>query len=358
MAIAGGQKAGRRRGGKGAISPSTPADVGATLRDARDADGVTMADVHDRTGISWGHLEALESGELSRFPDRRTALVYLGRYADLFGLDFAELAPAIEKHWPDEVMAGARQESAGTKANSNTTASSSYGHLSRFPGDQSHLLSFSQTAQVPGVRAAPIGSRPSYDDGYAMLAGGNYAPYAPYSFPRPAPMGLRMAVWFTGMLVVLGGIGLAAHKWDPQLLTSLHLVKSTQTPTSTPPAQSHTTTPVVSPPVTIPTVTETSTSPQSGTFEVNAAEYSVVISPTAPVWTKVAIPGAATPLFEGTLVAGETKTFDAGSGPLQVNLGSSRVALTVQISGKTVSGWSFTPTVVPFTAMFSPSPTA
>jgi hypothetical protein len=228
----------------------------------------------------------------------------------------------------------------------------SNGHLSRFPGDRSHLLSFTQTAQVPGVRSVAPTNVNRYNDAGALLAGREFTYFPP---TRPAPLALRAAVWLTAMLVVVGGIGLAAHHYDPQLLVSLHLVKSAQGPASTPTSQTQSTTAPTAPPVTVATVIETSNTPNSAAVQVNATQYSVVVTPSAPVWTQVEVPGTTAPVFEGTLQAGETKTFSGASGPLAVNLGAAKVTLQVLVSGKAVSGWSLTPPVAPYTVTFSPA---
>ncbi len=343
MAIAEGQKAGRRRGGKRPPSVSTPADVGTVLREAREGGGVTMAEVHDRTGVSWKHLEALENGDLSSFSDLRVALVYLGRYAELFSLDVAALSAVIEEHWPEGVLAGALQSSAGSPASApHPAASAPYGHLSRFPTDDaSHLLGFTQTAQVPGVRPA---------------AGATFYPpatgdYAAIRYPvRPAPLGLRIAVWFTAALVVIGALGLVVHHYQPQWLADVHVVTTPDAPPTSPTTVSPTTT---APPVTIPAVTQSATTPGNIAVAVDADQYAVVVSPTGPVWVLVTVPGTAKPIFEGVLNAGQTKTFAGGDGPLSVNLGSSKVSVAVQINAKTATAWSFTPMSAPVNLNFS-----
>ncbi len=343
VAIAEGQKAGRRRGGKRPPSVSTPADVGTVLRDAREAGGVTMAEVHDRTGVSWKHLEALENGDLASFSDLRVALVYLGRYAELFSLDVAALSAVIEEHWPEGVLAGALQSSAGSPASAPyPAATSAQGHLSRFPTDDaSHLLGFTQTAQVPGVRSAAGATF------YPPVAG----EYAPIRYPaRPAPLGLRIAVWFTAVLVAIGALGLVVHHYEPQWLADVHVVTSSSPPPTTPTTLSPTTT---APPVTIPAVTETTTTPGNIAVDVNADQYAVIVTPTGPVWVLVNVPGTAKPVFEGVLNAGQTKTFAGGDGPLSMNLGSSKVSVAVQINGKSATAWSFAPMTAPVTLNFS-----
>lgn len=356
MAIAGGQKAGRRRGAKRPRPPATPSEVGLALRETREANGVGLAEVHDRTGVAYAHLEALENGDLGRFSDRHTALVCLGRYADLFGLDINALAAVVEEHWPEAVLAGALHGSAATSTGSApSTGPVAAGHLSRHPGDSGHLLAFTQTDQVPGVRAA------------AVSAGGNHTHYAesgsfvydPRPPVRPAPLVLRVAVWFTALLVVVGLVGLAAHQWDPQLLTDAHLTRPAQTAGVTPPVTGggrHTNAPAS--PAAVAEVTETSTAPNTRSVAVKASQYAVLITPTAPVWIQVTTPGTTAPVFAGVVPGGQAKTFNSATGALSVELGASKVTLQVQVAGKTVPGWSFTPPTVPFTLTFSSTTTS
>ncbi len=51
--------------------------------------------------------------------------------------------------------------------------------------------------------------------------------------------------------------------------------------------------------------------------------------------------------------AGATQAFPAVQGQLTVQLGASHVVVQVQIAGKTVPGWQFTPSAVPFTLNFA-----
>ena len=61
----------------------TPAAAGDMLREARERLGIELAEVHDRTGISWRNLEAIESGEVQHFSEPSAAAVAMRRYAEL-----------------------------------------------------------------------------------------------------------------------------------------------------------------------------------------------------------------------------------------------------------------------------------
>ncbi|MHB8330454.1 MAG: hypothetical protein ACYDD6_12670, partial [Acidimicrobiales bacterium] len=107
-------------------------------------------------------------------------------YADLHGLDFDELAGVIDGHWPDQ----ARPLS----------------------------LAFSQTAQVPGVR------RDAWAGGTQFAVTGAFPTVKTIPAAR-TPIGLRLAVWSTALLVALAVAGLAADQWKPQWMAALHLIK-------------------------------------------------------------------------------------------------------------------------------------
>lgn len=77
--------------------PSSPEQVGAVLHAARARAGITLSDIHDRTGISWRQLEALEAGSLGAFPDDRSLLVALRRFADVVGMEADPLAEAVHR---------------------------------------------------------------------------------------------------------------------------------------------------------------------------------------------------------------------------------------------------------------------
>jgi hypothetical protein len=58
----------------------------------------------------------------------------------------------------------------------------------------------------------------------------------------------------------------------------------------------------------------------------------------------------------GILQAGDTKTLAPVQGELSIEFGASFVIVQIQIAGKTVAGWSFTPPTAPLTLSFTTSP--
>ena len=70
----------------------TPATASARLRAAREALGLTTADIAARTRITERHIVALDRGDLAALPGRPYVLGFVRSYARVVGLDEADLA--------------------------------------------------------------------------------------------------------------------------------------------------------------------------------------------------------------------------------------------------------------------------
>lgn len=160
----------RRRGRRRQPQGSTPVDVGTALRQAREEAAIGLAELQDRIGVPEPQLEALESGNLSRFPDLRSAEVAVKRYSDLVQLDPEPFVAVLETHWGTSLAGFPDDHRPAVSAGNGATATGGYltigpastGHLSRYPGDGTHLRAFTQTDEVPGVRrSAPPPAPPS-----------------------------------------------------------------------------------------------------------------------------------------------------------------------------------------------------
>lgn len=208
-----------------------------------------------------------------------------------------------------------------------TTGATSAGHADR-------LRPFTTTAEVPAVGGFdPRRGRPGV-----------------IRVRRPAPLALRVAVWLTAVLLLAGLAGLGIHRLRPSALGALE-VKPTPSAgpatrsTSTTVAHAHTTAPAQP-------VSQTATTATGATLEVATAQYTVKVSPQAPCWVQVTAPGSPAPVFEGTLGAGEVKTFSAVNGQVELLLGASRVTVSVLFAGKSAPVWTFTPTSAPYQLRF------
>lgn len=366
MVTAASDKRMRRRGRRRQQPGSEPADVGTALREAREASGVDLVEIQDRTGVPLAQLEALEGGDLSRFPDQRSALTAVRRYGDLVDADVDRFSGVVEKHWGTTLAGFASGGSPGTASSNGDRTQSNYltqsvsaGHLSRYPGDGTHLRAFTQTDEVPGVRRSQRPAANEHNGNGSFTVTGSFpgvpAVYAP---ARRVPLVLRGAIWVTIALLVVALVGLGVQHYDPRLLADIHLVHHPQTTTPTTPgsgATGHAGTPTG--PTHSSVVSLTNTGSGSATVSVRASNYSVVVAAWAPCWTEVHTPQSFSPVFGATLQAGEVKVFNPANGQLTLNMGASLVTVQVRINGKTVPKWLFKPASSPFTLNFNSTTT-
>jgi Helix-turn-helix domain len=352
---------------------NTPALVGSALQGAREAAGVSLAEVHECTGILWPQLEGLEAGDLSRFADKRAAVVAVRRYADLVNLDARHCAAVVEQHWGSS-LAGFGGELSGNGTGSGHGATveqaGTGGHLSRFPGDATHLRAFTQTAQVPGVRR--VGPSQVTAVHGAFETTGNFPAVGTVDRgPRRPPWILRAAVWLAASLLVVAGAGLAVHHWRPQWLRTIHLEHASHlAPAPGSPAATGSTGNTGSASTGSAgntgtsaaggsssnknaLVSTTQSGPGSAAVSVQAGTFSVVVLAWARCWIQVETPQSFTPVFNSVLNAGQVQTFTSAEGQLTLNLGASLVTVQVKVGGKTAPGWTFKPTNAPFVVNFT-----
>jgi hypothetical protein len=350
VVIAGSDKTTRRRGGRRA---SAPVDVGQVLRDAREGLGLTVPEIHDRTGVPGRYLEALDTSDLTVFPDERTALVSLRRYADVLQLDGAKLTQAVHERWNATTPAaapatGAAATSAGPTAIGWTESSNATGHLRRYPADDEHLRAFSRTAQVPQVRrpgASGVGLLSTVASGASVTPTPMGPSHSGYLRRPRAPRLLKVALWVTAVALLAAGAGLVVHHYKPQWLRDIHLMHGTPAPVAGPPA-------TVAPP-SGPVVATTTSDGTTTSVVVRAAVYLVEVVPRAPCWIQVFHPGDPQAVFSGVLEPGETQSFAPKAGLLSVQFGASAVSVQVVTNGSAAPAWSYRPTVAPFQLNFS-----
>ncbi len=233
-------------------------------------------------------------------------------------------------------------------------------HLSRYPGDGTHLRAFTQTDEVPGVRRAQPdagtgagGNGHGPDSASTFAVTGSFPAHArAYTPPRSVSLLLRGAIWLTAALLAVALIGLAVEHYDPQLLADIHVVHhpvtvTTTTPgaSATPGGPSHPAHPSV--------VTLVNTGVDSASVNVQSSNYSVVVAAWAPCWTVVHSPQSFSPVFAATLAGGQVKNFVPANGQLSVSMSAALVTVEVKVNGKVVPGFLFKPTSVPFTLDFA-----
>lgn len=346
MESANGDRSQNRRRKRRGEPPLTPGAAGAMLSEARERLGIELAEVHDRTGVSWRNLEALESGEVQHFSDPSAAAVAMRRYAELVGLDPDPLIGSLVA--PVLALAGARPSGAGP-TRGPAPAPEQSGHLRRYYGDHSHLNSFTQTAQVPAVGGSA---------GAAAANWGGPSGNGAYGAPRrrrKAPLGLRLLTWFVLLLLIVGAAGLGVDHYKPQWLRDIHVIKSTGGRSASPPPTAPKS---VTSTTAAPVTPHISTSPGGvGTVDVKvgASSYSIVVSTFGKCWVLAQTPLNANALLDKTLLPGQTATIRVTGGPVTLELGSLDANIKVQVGDQTVAGWFLRPNAVPFFVNFTSS---
>jgi hypothetical protein len=79
----------------------------------------------------------------------------------------------------------------------------------------------------------------------------------------------------------------------------------------------------------------------------------VLVQAIGRCWVMATTPQAITPVFNTTMDPGTSQVLTPASGQLTVELGASGVLVSVQVGGKTVPGWSYTPMAAPVTLNFT-----
>jgi transcriptional regulator with XRE-family HTH domain len=82
----------RHDAGLASVAVIKPATASMRLRAAREAQGLTTADIAARTRITLRHVEALDRGDLASLPGRPYVLGFVRNYARVVGLDEGALA--------------------------------------------------------------------------------------------------------------------------------------------------------------------------------------------------------------------------------------------------------------------------
>jgi hypothetical protein len=341
-------------------------DAGRVLREAREQLGVTLAEIRDRTGVSWQNLEALEAMDLARLPDQRTVVTAARRYSEVVGLDAAEICSTALRVWQNQHSGdGATQvapPTAGDRSRRHLTGSAATGptmgtSVMGDTGTQAHLRAFTQTAEIPvtgGVRA--LG-----DEAASLhFADTNAIPIISREQPRArhSHQWFQTTLGFTTLLLLVGVVGLAVHHYEPQWLANIHVTRArspavnAKTGSVTPEQSRRSSRVSVSPLPSLITQTEGRTG--SASVVVHAKSYQVLISAQKPCWIDATVPpDVSRPLFVDVLQAGDTKTLAPVGGKLSIEFGASFVTVQIQVTGRIVPGWTFTPPAAPFSLSFA-----
>jgi hypothetical protein len=100
-----------------------------------------------------------------------------------------------------------------------------------------------------------------------------------------------------------------------------------------------------------PEISQSQSIDNSTTIGVDASEFQVIITAGGPSWIQVT--SGTGQFFAGMLQPGETHVAEPANGKVSVLFGSAQVKVAVQIGGRTVPNWNYSPPRTPFTLNFS-----
>ncbi len=166
----------------------------------------------------------------------------MGRYADLMDLDAQQFGEVVRDTWRSAEAGGTeappspkgRRRKGGQRGRSAAVpeAPAGGGHLSRYPGDGSHLRAFTTTAEVPGVQRTVVSAGTPQGAPVDFSVTGVFPAAGVWVVPdRRIPLVLSGAIWVTVVLLAVAVGGLAVQHWEPKWLTAIHVVRSATTTT-------------------------------------------------------------------------------------------------------------------------------
>lgn len=293
---------------------------GAALKQAREAQGDTVADVSARTRIRAEYLQAIEAENLSVLPERALVRSYIQTYARDLSLDPAPLLADLEQLYPDNAPRVQRSYL-------NPATPQRRGCGAALPTLLAVLLiggaagySFWQTRQ-PQTKAAVTPPEPtqpqvpvnvnltveSLPDGAKVFLDNRELGRAPIrSFPTEARNGAVLRVEYGGRMPFKQKIDLRQGRHLKVRLMPLNMGASLMTDAATGQVQESLPVPVPPPPPV----------PVKGvTVSLNSASWMRVTGPNGVI------------LYQGTLPAGTTRTFPNGSTIRAGNAGAVKVSV-------------------------------
>jgi hypothetical protein len=350
-------------------APASVPELARLLRSTRQARNLDLAQASAQSGIPVDQLEGLESGTVSRLPDRVSTLKSLQRYGDMLGLPGDKLVVTLIEHWPLESTArppvvvvhgvGAPATpfaSVPSSAVATTASELPTGGLAVVGSP----TAVTQTALGPTTEQVP-----------SVFPDTGVTPAVGRAAPTFATTALRSLVVVVTLLLVVGTAWLSVNAWHPQWLADLHLPytshgagsselassSASTSQTSAPSNQVTTTAPHHSAPKKAVTTADSlqvvSTTPTTATLSVGSATFTVHISAEGgATWVSVSDPTSETPTFEGVLQSGEDHDVLA-SQQVTIQIGSSAARIAVTVGSRQVG--TYTPPSAPYTMTFTSS---
>lgn len=362
----------RGRGGPQEQLPSSPAEIGRLLREARERRDLDLLGVHDRLPRPITQLEALESGDLASLPDQALALSTLRQYAEFLGLDGDALALQMIEAWSRAAPAPTRWN---TSRSTLSPAAGPAGPGVNRAGTPEHLRAFTQTGEVPriaGGRAMGHLLGGDAEQGQDGPSTGMLPVVSSHSMKdtrrtanrarrrRQAPRALQVSTWLTVLLLVVALAGLGVQHWRPQWLVRWHAIHISQPAVATRQVGTRSRT-TVTPRTVSKSVAGSSTTGSpvrlvgtdnqtTASYAVDTPHFTLVVATLRRCWLQVSSPVSITPIAAGIQRGGHIQSFPA-NGALTVEVGSAAVIVAITINGRRV--FRVTPTIAPFTYTFT-----
>ena len=304
---------------------------GAALKQAREAQGVTLHDVAQKTKIRLDYLRALEEGNVAALPERTFARSYLQRYARELGVDPAPLLSDFDRSMPQTADFGpASRQAAGSPGGRVTAPPPTRRGLNplwlvagllllggTFYGVNT-LMNRPQMAATPVTEPAPVTETPTPEETPAPQSVNLSVSSVPagarvyldnrelgvtplQSFPVDARASAELRVELSGRAPLRTGIALTRGRNLRVTLATSGQGASTITDLARPAATA------VKPPAATPAANPAAAEP--ATPAAPRSPVSVTFSGAA--WTRVT-DASGRVLYEGTPPAGSAKGFPAG----------------------------------------------
>ena len=187
-----------------------------------------------RTAPAWPWSSSRRSrpGTSPGSPTSAPPVTAVRRYGDLVQRR-REALGVLEAHWGTALagFAGRGRPAPGRRAEPRPRRRTSRGsvpasHLSRYPGDGTHLRAFTQTDEVPGVRRPERRAADGHTATGSFTVTGSFpaVPAGVRAARRSSPLVLRGAIWITAASPGRGARRPGRRALRPQLLADIHLV--------------------------------------------------------------------------------------------------------------------------------------
>jgi cytoskeleton protein RodZ len=273
----------------------SPEELGKFLRQARKRVGWDLDRLHGATGIPRPYIEALEEGHLEALPALAHVRGYVRSYAEALRLDGDDLALALSRWLEDNPLPSARR------------------------ADRPRLPMPRRSDRARQAPAWPVPSRWS-------------EPWSMTRIMKTLGGGAALLILLALLVAALssgggGGSGKSPKAAGARTTPTTASGKSERRPAA---RTTHPTTTLVAADLQ-PATTQTG----GATYAVGRPQFALVLETTGACWVQLRSGQTGPVVFQGTLAAGESRTFP-GQGPMWLRVGNA-AALAVRVDGSTVT---------------------